>query len=208
MYQLRRWNHPTQQPNIGAATLLKKHQQEPQRSSSQIPLQLEIAMKKMNTIHDNDDYNRGNIHAITDEITMEDCTPTSSSTSAILRECYYSISSLFRNHKKVVLQDGLTKCRLARDEPPEPPHDVMDVDHHRTPAPAVTKKLHPIDTSMMPMAESKKSMKPTKSNDEDDDEQTAVETPSPVHTDEETDLDDDDDDTVNDTKFFRRGKLV
>ena len=206
-----------------------------------------------------------------DEITMDECVANRRAKKAnttilpvllhdsTLHHCYYSITSLFRNHKKVILQDGLTKCRLAHDEGlpvvssslsntfQKQHNSDIDIDATRTGSTDSTiniqvhrqlvndfdrttvcdsssrnnmKKpttVYHIDTSMVQQdLLPSKTMKKKSQEQEDDDQVTALETPSPVHTDDETDTENDDDvsprnnpnDEPKHLKFFRRGKLV
>ena len=313
MHYLRRWNHSThaadtytssQATSSPSSTIIVPQQQQQElqphqrRPSSQIPLQLEVAMKKMNAIQN--DYDQDNIHAqpyddhlystnraasLLDEITMDSCTAcrccrrgssSSSSkcmnhkcvTSTLISEstiqyCYYSITSLFRNHKKVVLHDGLTKCHrfLAREEQPSIPTNVSypllhptemkpedihptrsstgtsstDVPTQRqivndfdrttvndTGSKNNTKMVYHIDTTIVQQRElqpSDKTMKKSQGIEEEEiDQMTALETPSPVHTDDESDMEEEDNESVHqqqrnpketrNVKFFCRGKLV
>ena len=297
MYHLRRWNHPSQThhnpPTTASSStsttsssthiLLPPQPQElrhPPRSTttSQIPMQLEVAMKQMNSIQKEDYYYQDNLHTQPttkndtrfDEITMEDCTACrhpnrhSLMSDSTIQHYYYSITSLFRNHKKVVARDGLTKrTRWVRpnddddDERPKEEEEVPVVEvssfhpsqshddtfdnieaHCNTSSTDVpmqrqlvnndcdrtnltnshknhkTKMIYHIDTSIVQdVQSSNKTLNDKKKpqEEEEEDQLTALETPSPVHTDDETD----DDMTPTHTqeepkhlKFFRRGKLV
>jgi hypothetical protein len=149
---------------------------------------------------------------------------------------YYSIRSLFRNHRKYKLTDGLTKIPSSI-KPDESISTTNVVASHRSIHTISPSQHEKIDTSLMSKenqcnkneekcnnndSKKKKAVNVTietnniHMNDDDDENNTVLETPSPTNTDDEFDdyneynIGNDDSSNIKrmNQKFFRRGRLV